>query len=130
MIVSQKLTPAAGFVLAGMVGALYSIMHEKSKISLHRLLDFLRKSNLSDHPMDIMIAELNADTSSMFVISDGDFSLEREDNSEHTNIIVAGWREAIELEAGRYRFLHKSLHLLEIHCLIQNLKIKSREDKS
>jgi hypothetical protein len=121
IVYSPKISSAAGLILSGILGHLYSYIHLEENIVLHKLIGHLRKDTAlhrSEYRMDIFVAKLNERTGAMSVVPDPGFEIT--DMNGMINIhIIPDWRNRIELERGKtYRIgmktAHEDIPLLEI----------------
>ncbi len=97
---SSRQNSAAGLIMSGILGRLYSTMHREKNISLHRLLNELRKDPelaFSAYPFQILLGELRPDSNSLVLMVDGkDYHIAHPARPGRS-LVSVGWRNFLEL---------------------------------
>jgi len=102
IVYSSRLSSAAGLILSGLLGHLYSYFHFDKQLSLHKLISYLRKDevlNRSEYRMNLLVAEIVPAEGTMTVIPDTDFFIQ-DVNNEMQLQMHANWRNLYELSYG------------------------------
>ena len=118
ILCSPRHNSAAGLIMSGILGHLYSTMHREKNISLHRLLNELRKDPelaFSAYPFEILLAELRPESNSLVLMVDGkDYHITHPDEPNRS-LISVGWRNFLELgEDETIRIAFQDAPLLDI----------------
>lgn len=104
ILCSSRQNSAAGLIMSGILGHLYSTMHREKSISLHRLMTQLRKDPelaFSAYPFEILLAELRPEDNTLVLMVDGkDFRI-NDPALPARSLVSVGWRNFLELEENR-----------------------------
>ncbi|MDH5655898.1 MAG: hypothetical protein OEZ34_08320, partial [Spirochaetia bacterium] len=117
IVFSSRVVGAAGLILAGLLGHIYSLIHRDEPITLPKLINQIRKDaglNRSEFKMDLFIAEFDLLDGNTIVIPDYHFEITNSSANEpfHLNY---GWRNYFEFEPDElYRISHGRTPVLEI----------------
>ncbi len=117
ILCTPRLTSAAGILLYGVLGHLYSYIHTEKSIQLNRLLSHLRHDpelSTAEYRMDILVAEIQPQEQILTTLIDGKNFRVKNALTDEPIVISSGWRNFLELKTGSpVRIEYASEKLLE-----------------
>ncbi len=115
---SERFTGAAGVVLYGIVGHLYSFIHRETNITLHRVLAHLKKHlamRTEEYRVEVFAAEILPRDFTLVALIEGATYAIRDVANPSRPIASPGWRNFIELKPGAaIRIYYRERPLLDI----------------
>jgi len=129
IVSTPRLTGAAGIVLYGLLGYLYSYIQTEKNIQMNRLPAFLRRDQdlaKAGFRLDILVAEIQYQENMLVLLIDGlDYTVWNV-QTEQKYLVSPGWRNFIEIKAGSpVRIDYRREGLVEFSALPAAETVKS-----
>lgn len=130
---SERLTSAAGIVLYGVFGRLYSFIQREdpAQITMQRLLAALKRglADRADYSVDVLLMELQPASGRLVVLLEGDRYSVVEISKPARTIVSRGWRNFLEMKPDEtYRVSYNDRPLLELRRLSEAEREAAREE--
>ncbi len=103
VLAADRATSAAGIILYGMLGHLYSYIQRETNVTMYRLLTYIKQypeADRREYPVETLIAELVPSERTVVVLMDGDHFRVRDLKRPSRVLVSPGWRNFIELQSG------------------------------